>query len=288
MKFLRILPVAAIACLAVSCQNTGGSLPETASQTDSLMYFLGQMHAADYLRDANRDTTLREMSQKEAYIAGVRAGLSALKEGNENYNKGVMMGMQMAGQIMSFAEHYDVTIDKNYYVSSLRSALVADTLPNLGEIQTQFRTVMTNIEAEKTRRDKESSREGLTAEAAKDNLPKITDDLYGKTTVSNDSAVLVKGDEVAVMAVVTKLDGEKINMPMPPKGKVGNNRNFPEVINDALLTLKNGETGEYLTSAYALLGNRAEQMGLQSSDVLKLTLTPTLLPKPEEETKATK
>ena len=283
MKFLRILPVAAIACLAVSCQNGSGTLSENSSQTDSLMYYLGQMHAADYLREANRDTTLKEASEKQAYLSGVRAGLAALKEGSESYNKGVMMGMQMANQMMSFTEQMGVDIDKNAYVNSLQSALMADTMPNTAIVQKDFRTVMTNIEAAKEARDKAASQESLNKVAASTDLPKISDDLYGKVTeANNDTLKLAEGDEITLVAKVTKEDGETVNLPMAPKGKIGNKRNFPEIISTALLTLKSGETGEFMTTAHALMGSRASQMNLEPTDVLKLTLTPTLVPKEED------
>ena len=283
MKFLRILPVAAIACLAVSCQNGSGSLSENSSQTDSLMYYLGQMHAADYLREANRDTTMKEAGEKQAYLSGVRAGLAALKEGNETYNKGVMMGMQMASQMMSFSEQMGIDINKNAYVSSLQGALLADSMPNTATAQRDFRTVMSNIEAAKEARDKEASQESLKQVAESDNLPKISDDLYGKVSVANnDTTVLADGDEINLVAKVTKENGDAVNMPLPPKGKIGNKRSFPEIISSAVLSLKNGETGEFLTSAHALLGNRAKQMDLEPTDVLKLTLTPTLVPQEEE------
>ena len=283
MKFLRILPIAAIACLAVSCQNGSGSLSENSSQTDSLMYYLGQMHAADYLREANRDTTLKETTEKQAYLSGVRAGLAALKEGNESYNKGVMMGMQMASQMMSFTEQMGVTINDNAYVGSLQSALMADTMPNTSKVQREFRTVMQNIETAKEERDKAASQESLNKVAATSDLPKISDDLYGKVTVANnDTLKLAEGDEITLTAQVAKEDGETINLPMAPKGKIGNKRNFPELISTAVLTLKSGETGEFLTTAHALLGSRAAQMKLEPTDVLKLTLTPTLVPKEED------
>ena len=286
MKFLRILPVAAIACLAISCQNGGGSLSETSSQTDSLMYFLGQMHAADYLREANRDTTLKEASEKQAYLSGVRAGLAALKEGDESYNKGVMMGMQMASQMMSFSEQMGIDINKNSYVGSLQSALMADTMPNTSLVQTQFRTVMSNIEAEKEARDKAASQESLKKVAEGAGLPKISDDLYGKVTEANsDTISLADGDEINLVAKVTKENGETVNLPMAPKGKIGNKRSFPEIVSTAVLTLKPGETGEFMTTAHALMGNRASQMDLEPTDVLTLTLTPTLVPKEEEESK---
>lgn len=283
MKFLRILPLAAIACLAVSCQNGGGNLSESSSQTDSLMYYLGQMHAADYMREASRDTTLKENSEKQAYLAGVRAGLAALKDGNESYNKGVMMGMQMASQMMSFTEQMGVDINKTAYISSLQNALMADTMPNTATAQQDFRNVMSNIESAKEARDKEASQASLKQVAENESLPKISDDLYGKVTeANNDTVKLAKGDEVNLVAQVTKENGENVNLPIPPKGKIGNKRNYPEIISDALVTLSNGETGEFLTTAHALMGSRSKQMGLEPTDVIKLVLTPTLVPKEEE------
>lgn len=283
MKLFKLLPISAIACVAVSCQTgTGSGLSENSSQTDSLMYYLGQMNAADYLREATRDTTLKEVSEKQAYLSGVRAGLNALKEGNDNYNKGVMMGMQMASQMMSFSEQMKVEINKDSYINSLTNTLMSDSTPNTSMAQAEFRKVMSNIEAAKEARDKVASQESLKQVAESDGLPKISDDLYGKVTNTTDGEVLSEDQEVSVEATVTKTDGEKVNMPFSPKGKIGNKRNFPEIVSTAILSLKSGETGEFLTSAHALLGNRAAQMGLEPTDVLKVTLTATAVPQEEE------
>ncbi|MCH5224805.1 MAG: hypothetical protein J1D77_02355 [Muribaculaceae bacterium] len=280
MKILRLLPVAALALAAVSCQNgTGGGLSATSSETDSLMYYLGQMNASEYLREANRDTTLKEVSQKQAYINGVRAGLAALKEGNEAYNKGVMLGIQMADQMIKFSESMDVKINRTSYVGSLSSAVMADTMPNTAVAQSEFRKVMQNIEQAKDEKDKAASRASLKTVAEAAGLPKVSDDLYGKATDTTDGEALTKGDEVTVVTQITKTDGEELRLPLSPKGKIGNNRNFPEPISEAILTLKSGETGEFMTTAYALLGQRAKQMGLERDDVLKITVTPTLVPK---------
>ena len=286
MKILRLLPVAAIACLAVSCQNgSGSSLSENASQTDSLMYYLGQMNGADYLREADRDTTMKESSQKQAYLSGVKAGLAALKDGNDAYNKGVMLGMQMASQMMSFCEQMDVEINKSSYVNSLSATLMADTLPNVNVAQSDFRKVMQNIENAKNEKDQAASRESIRKVAEADKLPKISDDLYGKPSDKVDGDSIVSGKEINLVAEITKENGDKVNLPLPPKGVVGNRRNFPEVLSEALETLKSGQTGEFLTTAHALLGNRAGQLNLEPTDVLKLKLTPTLVPV-EEDNKA--
>lgn len=286
MKILRLLPVAAIALAAVSCQEGSGSLSENSSQTDSLMYYLGQMHAADYLREANRDTIMKESNEKQAYISGVKAGLATLQEGNETYNKGVMMGMQMASQILSFSEQMNVKVNSSAYVSSLSAALSADTIPNSVVLQSEFRKVISNIENAKEEQDRITSQSSLKSAAEAAGEPKIDDDLYGKVTHANDSAILNEGDEVNLTVELTKVNGDKISLPVPPKGKIGNKRNFPDIISQALLNLKSGESGEFMTTAHALLGARAKQMDLEPKDVIKMTITASLVPKePKEESK---
>lgn len=286
MKIFRILPIAAIACLAVSCQSGSGSgLSENSTPADSLMYYLGQMNGSDYLRESNRDTTMKEASQKQAYLSGVRAGLSALKEGDELYNKGVMLGIQMASQIMNFAEQMGVEVNKSTYEKSLANVLMSDSIYNSMTVQGEFRRVLGNIEAAKDARDKAASQETLKQVAEKDGYPKISDDLYGKVSVTTDGAAFAENEEVNVQAVITKENGEEVNMPLPAKGKVGNRRNFPEVVSSAILSLKSGETGEFLTSAHALAGMRAQQLGLTPSDVLKVKLTVSAV-EPEENKEA--
>ena len=287
MKLLRFLPIAAIALATISCQNGSGSLSENASQTDSLMYYLGQMHAADYLREANRDTTMKEASEKQAYLSGVKAGLAAMREGNDTYNKGVMMGMQMASQILNFSEQMGVKVNSTAYVSSLTAALNADTIPNNSVVQSEFRKVMTNIEQAKEERDKAESQESLQKFAQTSGDPKISDDLYGKVTAPNDSAALTEGEEVNIQVEFSKENGDKINLPLSPKGKIGNKRSFPEILSTALLQMKSGETAQFVTTAHALLGARAKQMDLEPSSIVKMTVTASALPKeePKEETK---
>lgn len=288
MKIFRILPIAALALVTASCQNgSGNGLSGNASQTDSLMYYLGQMNAADYLREANRDTVMKSETEKLVYLNGVRTGLASLKEGNDTYNKGFMLGMQMASQMISFSEQMDVKIDRNSYVNSLSDALMADTMPNTSLAQSEFRKVMQNIENAKNEKDKVASQESLKKVAEAAGLPKVSDDLYGKATSTSDGAALQEGDEITLEAQITKEDGEKLSMPVSPKGKIGNKRSWPEVISTALTSLKSGETGEFMTTAHALIGGRAQQMGLEPTSIIKLTLTPTLVPQEEtkEETK---
>ncbi|MCH5222715.1 MAG: hypothetical protein J1E82_01620 [Muribaculaceae bacterium] len=282
MKLVKLLPLAAIACLMVSCENGGSSLSDSSTQTDSLMYYLGQMNASEYLQQAKRDTTLNEASAKQAYLEGVRAGLNALREGDDNYNRGVMMGMQMASNMLSFSDQMDVTINKSVYTGSLTSALNADTIPNMSIVQAEFRRLMTSIETAKKEKDDAASRETLAQAAAKDNLPKLDDDLYGKVTSKTDGQKLDMDNEVTCEVKITKQNGEAVSMPIQDKGKIGNARSFPAIVSIAMTNLKSGETGEFLTTAHALTNGRAKQLGLEPNDVLKMTIKATFVPSEEK------
>lgn len=276
--------MAAIACIAVSCQTNGGSsLGADASQTDSMMYYLGEMNGADYLRQAVSDTTLKEGGSKQAYLNGVRAGLSALKEGDENYNRGVMLGVQMAASMIAYSEQMEIPVDKNAYLSSLSSTIMADTLPNVQNAQMELNRLMQDIQKSKDEREKVASQESLKAAAEAAGLPKIDDDLYGKVTATTDSAILNVGDEVTAQVNLTKENGEPVTYPISGKGKIGNKRAFgSDVVSNAMLNLKSGETGEFMTTAHALFGTRVQQVGLKSNDVLKMQITATLVPKTEK------
>lgn len=119
-------------------------------------------------------------------------------------------------------------------------------------------------------------------------LPKIDDDLYGVNTTTDSTAILNFGDEVVVTANFRELGGREINVPMAAKGKIGDKEDFPGIVSNALLNLTSGESGEFLTTAHALLGDSVMKMGLKSSDVIKINVTATLIPHVEKDAKEEK
>lgn len=273
MKLLRLLPIAALAFAAVSCQESGSgdSLQAGATRSDSLMYYLGKMRAADYAREAKRDTTMDSPEAKRAYVQGMQAGMTGVRADDEAYNKGFMQGIQMAMNMKDFTDNYGLKLNPQVFIQSLNAGLAADSLPPSREIQQDFRKVMNQISDEKEEKDKMASRETLSQQAAGLGLPKINDDLYGKVTSTADGQQLKKGDDVTFQVKVTKMDGSPVNGPSPSKGKVGA-RNLPEPLNQALETLKSGEEGEYVTSAHAYYGQRCKQVNLTPTDLVKFTL----------------
>lgn len=272
MKTIKFLPVVALAILGVSCQNGGGNgLSSDSTKADSLMYYLGQMRAVDYDREAKRDTTLDSPEAKRAFLQGFQAGMSGMRADDEAYNRGFMQGMQMAVNMKEFTENYDVQLNGQVFMNSLKSGLSADSLPDSRELQKDFRNVMNAITTEKENKDKEAARLTLNEEAAKLDLPKINDDLYGKVTETTDGEQLKMDDDVTMEVKVAKIDGSSFNSSLPSKGKIGA-RNFPNPLTDALVSLKNGETGKFATTAMALYGSRCKQLGLEPTDFLTFTL----------------
>ena len=275
------MPFAAAACILVSCHNMGGgSLSDGSTQGDSLLYFTAQGEGVNYMRQAERDTAMKEASAKQAYIAGVKAGLTAMKEGDENYNKGVMAGVNMAMQIEGYCKAMDVTMDKSLFVGGLESVMNSDSLPDMQKLQLEMRRLQSEIEMAKKEKDEAASRLSLSGEAKKNDLPKISDDLYGKVTESNDSVALKDGDEVSLDVKIEQIDGKDVRYKVPVKGVVGK-PTIPEVISDALLQMKSGETGEFLTSAHALIPGGSKRYDLEPTEVLKLTIKASVIPAEE-------
>ena len=283
MKIKSILTFAAAGLMLASCQGGAGSEgnglgdAKNNSAADSLIYYFGQMRGAEYQRQAERDTTLAEAQSKKAYIQGVQAGLNAVKNGNEAYNQGLFLGMQMAMNIHQFKEDYGVELNKRIFVESLSKAVNSDSLSNPQEMQREFYKIMGKFNEQKEERDKAAASESLSQEATNLKLSKIADDVYGEITVKNDSVALKEGDNVKMDLSLATVAGKELNAPLPTKGKIGA-RNIVAPINDMLKSLKSGETGKFIAPARALFGPRASQLGLEPSDVVVVTLKASLLP----------
>lgn len=283
MKFKSILAIAATGLLLAACQggvssdNKGLGELKNASAADSLIYYFGQMEGSKFHKKAEKDTTFNNTQAKKAYIQGVQAGMNAAKNGNEAYNQGLFLGMQMAMNFQQFKEDYGIDLNKQLFMSSLSSAINADSLSDFQEMQREFYRLIGKFNEERDARDKAAAVETLTQEAQKMKLAKISDDVFGEVTVKTDSVALKAGDNVAFEMNVTDLNGKVINSPMPKKGKIGA-RNLVAPLNDMLSSLKSGESGKFITSARALFGARVNQMGLEPTQVMVVDLKASIMP----------
>lgn len=282
MKIKTLLAVAAGAFLLTACGPQGKNLDQISDATpgDSMVYYFGQLRAAEYNREAERDTTLKTKQAKEDYLQGVEAGMAAFKSGNEAYNRGLFMGMQMATNIEQFKTDYDVNLSKKVFVEALANVLMSDSTQDLSSAQGEFYRLMNQFNEQKEKRDSEAANAAVAKEAQKLKLAKISDTLYGGATDKKDGAQIKDGDDVTVDVKLSHPDGKAIDLPIPSSLKVGS-RSLPEPLTEALKALKSGESGKFVTSAQALFGQRSSQFNLKPADVVVITAKATIDPAPE-------
>ncbi len=287
MKFKSFLTLAACGLMFAACQNQGTKSVAEASDSakaDSLIYYFAQMRGAEYEREAQRDTTLESEQSKKSYVMGVQAGLNAAKAGNDPYNRGLFLGMQMALNFQQFKDNYGVQLNKKVFVEALTKALTADSVIDPSDMQREFYRLMGEFNAQKEERDSQAAIDNLNKAAAEMNLTKITDDVYGEVTEKSEGEQIKDDDNVEVALSLTNEAGKQIEANLPTKIKVGA-RNIPATLTSALTFLKSGETGKFATTAKALFGQRSSQMGLQPSDVVVMTIKPTVVvPEQTEDT----
>ncbi len=274
MKFRNLLAAAGVALMLgglTACNNDTKpiSTAELAggTQADSLMYWLGQVNAIEYLNQADRDTTLKSLEARKEFLRGLRVGLDAVQE-MEPYNTGVWQGVQMAINIRELAKQYPgMKFSDAIMTRSMAQALVADSTPDGAQAQANFQRIFAEMEAAKSEKDRDASVSGLSAAAGKLGMTEVTPYLYAKVLTPGNGTKFKDGDKVTTFIQVRRADGTQVRLPMPREVQIGA-RYVSPVIAEALATMTMDGTSSFATSAYALFGKRCESMGLQPSDVL--------------------
>ena len=108
-------------------------------------------------------------------------------------------------------------------------------------------------------------------------LAKISDSLYGGPVDKKNGVQIKDGDDVTVKVTAKTAAGKSLDIPFPSSMKVGA-RNLPSQLTEAVKTLKSGETGKFVTTAYDLFGRRTDQFKLAPKDVVIMDITATVDP----------
>lgn len=251
MKFKHLLCVAAAAAAVMlpGCdKNRPAKLSDYKDVTtaDSLSFYFGEMMSKEYWQAAESDSLLAGADAKKAYMDGIQAGLKAVKDNNDPYNQGILVGIQMAMNMQEFQKTYsDVQINQKIMLDALRGGLTSDSAVNLPEAQSNFYAVLSNIEAKRAAADKKASDAALLAEAKKLNLRKISPTLYGKTLAAGQGEALAEGDMVNVEISATTGNGQLIDMPLPGVVRVGQQVAGGMSITQALTSMSVGETAQF-------------------------------------------
>lgn len=261
-----------------SSQDSETTLPQaTQAKADSLIYNFGLLRGSEFLKEADRDTLLSTEAARQEYLRGVKAGLEAVKNGKDAYNRGVTQGVQMAGNINQFYEDYDVRLSDKMFLKGLSDAIMADSTVNGREAQATFYRLINEFNKEKETRDKEAALSALKAAGEALDMKQISDQLWG--TLPDKNARLIKdGDKVKINLKLSSLSGKEINSPFPKEFVVGQ-RLSTNPVTEAITSLASGQEGTFITSAQALFGARAQQLGMKPADVVKIVVTPTFIEK---------
>lgn len=271
---MKILPYISVAILLL----TGCNRPQPhelseihdATPADSLVYYLGTLRGAEYNHEAKNDTTLSSVKARQQFLDGTRAGFEAVKDDDEAYNRGLLLGMQISMNINQFKEEYGVQLPERVFLEALAYAIENDSAINTGAVQGDLYRLVNRFSAEKQANDRKAASEALKQQAEKDGLTELSYNLYGKPTSGEN--LIKRGDIVNFSIKVTTEDGHEVEASFPSELVVGH-RLADSPVTFALLTLSDGESARFLTSANDLFMQRAAQHNLKPDRLLWLDIT---------------
>lgn len=278
MKHLLLLPLAALLMLtmSVSCSDKADrgaySLADISDPTpsDSLMFYLGQLRASKFWRDAATDSALRIKGAQEDYVKGIKDALEALDRPYA-YLVGLLEGAQMAENIHSYSVNYGHDFNIDIMLRSMRSALAADSVTDLSEIRRNFYSIRNLMEIERDERDNLLADEALSKAGEELGMRQLTPDLWKKEIVQGSAEKVERGDRVQVAMQLRTRTGQKIPIRLPSEVILGT-RVVSTVLTDALLSMHYGAQSEFATTALALFGSHADQLDLHPESVLIITI----------------
>ena len=273
-NLLSILLLFALSLGVVSCRQNerGFSISDLTNPTasDSLMFYLGQLRAVKYWKDAETDSTLQDHEAKKEFMEGMKDALKALGR-SDAYLMGLLEGAQQAENISTYATNYGSKFNPDIMIRSMYSALEADSVADLSAIRRHFYAIRNVMEQDRDERDMEHATEALTKTAGELGMTRLTDDLWKKVNVAGSGAKIERGDRADVAMQLMTVDGHRIPIHMPSQIVVGP-RMISTVFTDAMLSMNYGDNCEFATTALAVFGSHAAQLSLSPETILILTI----------------
>lgn len=239
---------------------------------DSLLYYFGNIKAAQYWRDADADTSMRSRKNRDLYLKGLRDGLDAVAEDHGIYNLGMRDGVQMAINLYEFNKKYGSNLDRELLIQSVTYGLENDTIVDELHAQKKFYDLLSQLKKERRERMMKKAYVALPRKAAELHMRKLENNLYGKIEQRGKGLLVKEGDRVYLSINFTREDGSNLGLPSPEYLEVGA-ASMPPVMTRALCSMTQGETSRFATIARELFGTRCGQLGLKSSSVVFLLIT---------------
>lgn len=246
------------ASLLGGCGHKNKSLGEmkNASPSDSMMYYFGEMQAANFWQDAQTDTLLRDEEARNEFMKGFRAGINMNKD-NSAYNKGVQLGLRLAIRLQEFEERYGIDFSEEILANSLELHLEADSVVNVVQAQKGFYHVKDRLDYALAKEQVEGAKANLAKEGKARGFTMVSDTLYAYDISDPGTGPNLKnGDRIAIEITTRTLNGEEIvARQFPDSITIGEGR-IPRVVREGLYTMRNGETRSFMTTPRTLFGKR--------------------------------
>ncbi len=276
--FCAIIFVALILPACTPNQGDPISAAGCDTQADSLLYYFGQLSAADYWHSAKKDTSLKSRKARDLYLEGLLDGLQAVAENEEIYNRGLKDGIKLADRLYNFNKEFNIETDKSILFTSIQYGLRSDSTVDVRLSRKQFYALLEEIQTAKT--DNEDATLSLRKEAQKLGMHRIGNEIYGIVQTEGDGTSVKKGDMIFIDVEYIRPDGTEINIPSPENLIVGSPA-MPEVMTEAYCSMRCGDTSRFATTGNALFGSRSRMVGLSPSDIVIIDITLTDVVNPD-------
>lgn len=278
MKKSSILGIAVLmAAVLTSCGGkTEGEKPLTmddykdATAADSLLFYFGQLRAADYWQYTRQDSVMQTRESRDEYLRGVKAGLDAVRN-SDAYNQGLYVGVQVAMNLQDFKKDFGVNPNRAILLDALTDGLRNDSVVDAAKANSEFRNVMETLNVQKEEADRKKASEALAREAAAKKWEKVDDHLYATAGKGGAGALLQIGQQVNVEVKLSVPGGRLLDARGPLNITVG--ENYPGPVTDALLAMKVGESRTFYATAVDVFGRYCDRYGLEPDSIVEIALT---------------
>ena len=275
MKTLKAtLAAGALALMLAACSNPPSGKPLAdlgkLSQADSLSYLYGMSYADNYWRMAQSDSAAAGEAGRKEYLKGIQKGLALASE-SDQYNEGLLMGLQVAVAQKNLQKELGVTIEPEMFTSGLAYGLQADTVASDPRYQQQFQRIVDAIGKKKDKENADAAGKALAAAARQQGMAQMGPDVFGKVITPGEGVLLQTGQTVNVDMKLLSLSGKELPIPMPKQINVGHE--FADLpIGPVILKMHEKEKMELLTPAFALFGQNCSRLGLEPTEVVKVLI----------------
>lgn len=244
---------------------------ENVTPADSMMFYFGQMQAANYWQDAETDTLLRSQEERNQFMEGFRAAMK-MDSDDSAYNKGLQLGLRLSLRLREFSARYHTDFSEEVLIASLAHFLNADEREGLQSAQQGFYNIKDRLEMQAADRDVESAKGNLVTKANEMGFTMLSDTLYSLEITPGFGPLFKMGDRLAVEVTACTLDGNEIvARQFPDSVTIGEGR-VPAVVRAAILTMNNGSTYQFMTTPRTLFGKRYTNYHLSPNEPVIFTV----------------